>query len=241
MPSARRGRSSEGRAEVRRDLVAAAVHLFTERGYDETTIDDIAVAAGVGRRTFFRYFPSKEDAISPDHETALARVAEVFTTAHPDEPTTSLVLRAGETVFDLYTEDPELSVRRFALTHQVPALRDRESASVDHYRRLFTRHLRGRGENDLRAAVVGASVVAAHNVALREWLAAGAPADGVPGLVERFRSVAALLPGDAALTAVADRLEAAVGRLELAGSANGEPARTTSPRSPSRAAPTSPR
>jgi len=230
MPSARRGRSTEGRAEVRRDLVAAAVHLFTERGYDETTIDDIAVAAGVGRRTFFRYFPSKEDAISPDHETALARVAEVFTTAHPDEPTTSLVLRAGETVFDLYTEDPELSVRRFALTHQVPALRDRESASVDHYRRLFTRHLRGRGENDLRAAVVGASVVAAHNVALREWLAAGAPADGVPGLVERFRSVAALLPGDAALTAVADRLEAAVGRLELAGSDNGEPARTTSPR-----------
>jgi len=78
--------------------------------------------------------------------------------------------------------------------------------------------------------VVGASVVAAHNVALREWLAAGAPADGVPGLVERFRSVAALLPGDAALTAVADRLEAAVGRLELAGSDNGEPARTTSPR-----------
>jgi AcrR family transcriptional regulator len=207
-------RSAEGRAEVRRDLVAAAVRLFTERGYDETTIDDIAVAAGVGRRTFFRYFRSKEDAISPDHETALARVAEVFATAHPDEPTAGLVLRAGETVFDLYTEDPELSVRRFALVHRVPALRDRESASVDHYRRLFIRHLRTRGEDDLRAAVVGASVVAAHNVALREWLAAGAPAAGVPGLVARFRSVAALLPGDPALTTVADRLEAAVGRLE---------------------------
>ena len=103
----------------------------------------------------------------------------MFTSAHPDEPTASLVLRAGETVFDLYTEDPELSVRRFALTHRVPALRDREAASVDHYRRLFTRHLRERRDGgpdaDLRAAVVGASVVAAHNVALREWLAAGAP------------------------------------------------------------------
>ena len=245
MPSARRGRSTEGRAEVRRELVAAAVRLFTERGYDETTIDDIAVAAGVGRRTFFRYFRSKGDAISPDHGTALARVAEVFTSAHPDEPTASLVLRAGETVFDLYTEDPELSVRRFALTHRVPALRDREAASVDHYRRLFIRHLRERRDGgpdaDLRAAVVGASVVAAHNVALREWLAAGAPPDGVPGLVARFRSVAALLPGDPALTTVADRLEAAVGRLELAGSDKWEPARTTSPRSPSRAAPTSPR
>jgi AcrR family transcriptional regulator len=218
MAAARRGRSTKGRAEVRRDLVAAAVRLFTERGYDETTIDDIAVAAGVGRRTFFRYFPSKEDAISPDHETALARAAEVFATAHPDEPTASLALRAGETVFDLYTEDPELSVRRFALTNRVPALRDRESASVDHYRRLFTRHVRARmargPDTELRAAVIGASVAAAHNVALREWLTAGAPADGVPVLVARFRSVAALLPGDPGLTSVADRLEAAIGRLE---------------------------
>jgi AcrR family transcriptional regulator len=245
---ARRGRSAAGRAEVRRELVAAAVTLFTDRGYDETTIDDIATAAGVGRRTFFRYFPSKEDAISPDHEAGLARVAEVFAAAHPDEPTASLVLRAGETVFELYTEDPQLSVRRYALTHRVPALRDRESASVDHYRRLFTRHLReriaregaGQGdadrgdandagaggaggagtdvaggrEADLRAAVVGASVVAAHNVALREWLAAGAPSDGVPGLVARFRSVADLLPAEPGLTTVANRLEAAIGRLE---------------------------
>ena len=218
MAAVRRGRSTEGRAEVRRHLVVAAVRLFTERGYDETTIDDIAVAAGVGRRTFFRYFPSKEDAVSPDHETALARAAEVFATAHPDEPTASLALRAGETVFELYTEDPELSVRRFALTGRVPALRDRESASVDHYRRLFTRRLRERmargPDGELRAAVIGASVAAAHNVALREWLTAGAPADGVPVLVARFRSVAALLPGDPGLTSVADRLEAAIGRLE---------------------------
>jgi AcrR family transcriptional regulator len=220
MTIARRGRSAEGRAEVRRDLVAAAVTLFTDRGYDETTIDDIATSAGVGRRTFFRYFRSKEDAISPDHETGLARVAEVFTTAHPDEPTMSLVLRAGETVFELYTDDPQLSVRRFALTHRVPVLRDRESAGVDHYRRLFTRHLRARlsresgHEGDLRAAVVGASVVAAHNVALREWLTAGAAADGVAGMVGRFRGVADLLPGDPGLTTVTDRLEAAIGRLE---------------------------
>ncbi len=220
MTAARRGRSAEGRAEVRRDLMAAAVTLFTDRGYGETTIDDIATAAGVGRRTFFRYFRSKEDAISPDHDAGLARVAEVFADAHPDEPTTSLVLRAGETVFELYTDDPQLSVRRFALTHRVPALRDRESAGVDHYRRLLTRHLRermsreGRRDGDLHAAVVGASVVAAHNVALREWLSAGGPAAGIGALVARFRSVADLLPGDPGLTAVTDRLEAAICRLE---------------------------
>jgi AcrR family transcriptional regulator len=217
----RRGRSAAGRAELRRDLVAAAVELFHARGYDDTTIDDIAAAAGVGRRTFFRYFRSKEDAISPDHETALARIADVFEAAHPTEPVVVLVLRAGETVFDLYTDDPALSVRRFALTHRVPALRDRESASVDHYRRLFTRHLRQRlaeqPDGELRAAVIGAAVVAAHNVALRTWLAAGAPADGYEACRERFRRVADLLPVDEPpqhLTAVTRRLERAVGRLE---------------------------
>jgi AcrR family transcriptional regulator len=217
----RRGRSAAGRAELRRDLVAAAVELFHARGYDDTTIDDIAGAAGVGRRTFFRYFRSKEDAISPDHEAALARIAEVFEAAHPAEPVAALVLRAGETVFDLYTDDPALSVRRFALTHRVPALRDRESASVDHYRRLFTRHLRQRlaeqRDGELRAAVIGAAVVAAHNVALRTWLAAGAPADGYEVCRERFRRVAELLPVDEPpqhLTAVTRRLERAIGRLE---------------------------
>jgi AcrR family transcriptional regulator len=212
----RRGSSAEGRAEVRRELVAAAARLFDERGYDDTTVDDIAAAAGVGRRTFFRYFPGKEDAISPDHATALARVAEVFAGAHPGEPTVSLVLRAGETVFDLYTADPELSLRRFRVTHRVPALRDRESASVDHYRRLFTRNLRERC-GELRAAVTAAAVVAAHNLALREWLVAGAPDDGGASCRDRFRQVAELLPADPGsdgLHAVARRLEAAADRLE---------------------------
>jgi len=221
--NSRRGRSAEGRAEVRRELVAAAVRLFRTRGYEETTVDDIAAAAGVGRRTFFRYFRSKEDAISPDHEVGLARVAEVFASAHPAEPTAALVLRAGETVFDLYAEDPALSVERFRLTHEVPALRDRESARVDHYRRLFTRQLRerfaGDPDGELRAAVTGAAVVAAHNLALRAWLADGAPADGLEACKERFRRVATMLPGEPAqhdgLHAVTKRLEDAVERLGL--------------------------
>jgi AcrR family transcriptional regulator len=218
----RRGRSPEGRAEVRRELVAAAVRLFRTRGYDETTVDDIAAAAGVGRRTFFRYFPSKEDAISPDHEVGLARIAEVFATAHPTEPTAALVVRAGETVFDLYADDPDLSVERFRLTHEVPALRDRESARVDHYRRLFTRQLRerfaGEEDGDLRAAVTGAAVVAAHNLALRAWLADGGRPDRLDECRARFRKVVDMLPGEPAhgpaLHGVTERLEAAVARLE---------------------------
>ena len=130
------------------------------------------------------------------------------------------MLRAGETVFDLYTEDPPLSVQRFQLTHEVAVLRDRESASVDHYRRLFTRYLRQRFADDpdgeLRAAVIGAAVVAAHNLALRAWLAAGAPEAGLDACREGFRRVADLLPVEQTrhLDSVTRRLEQAVGRLE---------------------------
>ena len=222
--STRRGRSPEGRAEVRRHLVAAAAELFTERGYDETTVDDIAAAAGVGRRTFFRYFLGKEDALSPDHERGLARISEVFSRAHPDEPLPSLALRAAETVFDLYTDDPAVARLRFALVGSVPALRDREAASVHHYRRLFTRELTtrlaGQQDGELRAAVTAAALVAAHNQALRRWLADGAHDAELPGAVEHFRKVAAMLPldqeraGEPDLTDVARRLERAARALE---------------------------
>ncbi|MEQ3550706.1 TetR family transcriptional regulator [Pseudonocardia nematodicida] len=221
----RRGRSPEGRAEVRRELVAAAARLFTERGYDETTVDDIAGAAGVGRRTFFRYFRGKEDALSPDHERGLARIAEVFAGAHPDEPLPSVALRAAETVFDLYTDDVEVARQRFSLVGTVPALRDRESASVHHYRRLLTRELTvrltGYPDGELRAAVTAAALVAAHNQALRRWLADGGRTDEVPAAIEHFRRVAPMLPltppdDDPApdLDAVTRRLERAARALE---------------------------
>lgn len=219
----RRGRSAEGRAEVRRELVAAAATLFGARGYDDTTVDDIATAAGVGRRTFFRYFRGKEDALSPDHELGLARITEVFAGAHPDEPLPGLVLRAGETVFDLYTDDPEVARARFALIREVPALRDREAASVHHYRRLFTRELSPRladePDGELRAAVTAAALVAAHNQALRRWLADGARAADLPSCIAHFRRVAPMLPLPGAtqepdLEDVTRRLERAAHALE---------------------------
>ncbi|MFC7656445.1 TetR family transcriptional regulator [Pseudonocardia benzenivorans] len=80
----RRGRSAAGRAEVRGELVRAALTLFTEKGYDETTVDDVAAAAGVGRRTFFRYFRGKEDAVSPT-----TRPASRASTRSSRRPTTA--------------------------------------------------------------------------------------------------------------------------------------------------------
>jgi AcrR family transcriptional regulator len=57
------GRRARKKAATRRALQEAAARMFDERGYQETTVKDIAAAAGVTERTFFRYFPSKEDLI----------------------------------------------------------------------------------------------------------------------------------------------------------------------------------
>jgi AcrR family transcriptional regulator len=54
-------------------LAEAAVRLFSTRGFESTTIDDVARAAGVSRRSFFRHFKNKEDAAFPDHAERLAR------------------------------------------------------------------------------------------------------------------------------------------------------------------------
>jgi AcrR family transcriptional regulator len=61
--------------DVRARLIEAAFALFEERGYESTTVDQIADRAGVGRTTFFRTFRSKEDVIFPDHEAVLNSIA----------------------------------------------------------------------------------------------------------------------------------------------------------------------
>lgn len=57
------GRREENKQRTRSALEEAAARLFEERGFGATTVRDIAAAAGVGERTFFRYFPSKEDLV----------------------------------------------------------------------------------------------------------------------------------------------------------------------------------
>jgi len=182
--------------DTRARIAAAAFELFAAQGYDNTTVDAIAERAGIARRTFFRYFRSKDDVIFPDHDHLLAEVRR-YLTAIGDVPPVDAVCGGVRLVFRGYVSDAAVSVQRYRLTRSVVPLRDREIASVRRYERAFSKYLYARyvdelGESSaaLRADVVAAAVVAAHNAVLRDWLRAGGTTDPMPALEGAFAWVA---------------------------------------------------
>lgn len=170
----RAGLRERTRRAVRAELSALAVELFLERGYEGTTVEDIAAAAGMSRRSFFRYFPSKEDVVFPDHERCLSDMQAFLARSPEDADPVRRVCDAARLVLGMYAENPAFSVQRYHLTKKVPGLRAYELSVVWRYERALAEYLRGRlgGRPDgiLRADVIAAAVVAAHNNALRSWL-----------------------------------------------------------------------
>ncbi|WPB87816.1 TetR/AcrR family transcriptional regulator [Streptomyces malaysiensis] len=182
---------------ARARLADAAFTLFDERGYEQTTVDDIAERAGVGRTTFFRHYRSEEAVIFPDHDRLLALIRDRLATS---SLSTALVAvsDAVRLVLLHYIDEGDLARRRYALTSKVAALRDREIASVARYQRLFREFISDwmgdpTESASLRAELMAAAVVAAHNHVLRRWLR-GESADPVAEVDEAMREVLALFP-----------------------------------------------
>lgn len=191
--------SGEGGARER--LVEAAFALFDERGFDATTVDDVAERAGVGRTTFFRSFRSKEDVIFPHHE-ALAESVHARLAEGSAATAESTVVEAARLVLHHYLGEGERARTRYRLTRSVPALRAREVAGQQQYLRLYREALHGWfGRDDasaLRAELIAGAVVTAHNHVLRRWLR-GLTDDPEPefdaAMGEVQRMVAAGAPG----------------------------------------------
>ncbi len=191
-PAAPSSAGAVAAVDTRARISAAAFELFAAQGYDSTTVDAVAERAGIARRTFFRYFRSKDDVIFPDHDSLLATVQQQLAVASPLSPVAA-ICGGVRIVFRSYVDDPQVSVQRYRLTRSVSALRDRELASVRRYERMFSKYARERllgelGESGamLQADVLAATVVAAHNAVLREWLRAGGSYDPTDDLEKAF-------------------------------------------------------
>lgn len=158
---------------VKVKLATAALELFEERGYENTTVDDIAERAGVGRTTFFRAFGSKEDVIFPHHEQLQVAVRSRLAAGTPQTAALTVV-EAARLVLVHYLDEGDVARVRYRLTSTVPALRQREIAGMQAYQRLFREFidgwLAGQENAALRAELIAAVVVTAHNYVLRQWL-----------------------------------------------------------------------
>jgi AcrR family transcriptional regulator len=104
------------------EILATALRLFTEQGYDETSIAQIAREAGVSQRTLFRYFGAKEDLIGGDQER-FGRVLADAIGAQPAEAGVWEVLRAGVAAVLALHESREHALARFRLLHGTASLR----------------------------------------------------------------------------------------------------------------------
>ena len=166
------GERTGGRVATR-EVVLASVRLFTEDGFDATTMEGIAAATGVSRRSLFRRFGSKEDILFAEHDELFSTVVR-YLDASPDDPLSS-AFAAARLVLQGYLGDPEITVPRYRLVRAHPRLRDREVAMTARYQAAFSRYLADRQdgggeERSLAAGVAAASLISAHNHVLRGWL-----------------------------------------------------------------------
>jgi len=177
-PSARRNDS-------RRRITHAAMDLFERQGYAATTVDAIAEAAGVSRRTFFHHFASKDAVVFPDHEHLVERV-DAHLRAQPTADPIDALGSALRLVLASYLADPDVALRRYQLTRTTPELREREIAWVQRYQLMFSRYLderwSGAPQGALAADVVAAGASALHNHVLRHWLKGGGRGDAMADL-----------------------------------------------------------
>lgn len=163
---------------VQAELTTIAQDLFVQQGYEGTTVDQIATAAGMSRRTFFRYFPSKDDLVIGKYDLFGDRLAEAMDARPPEEPVWESLRRTFDIVLD-YVQDEQQRARNDAMERIVQSTPQLKAAYLEKLQRsqdlLVNRvSLRVSGQpaapsDPQPAAIVGAAFACMH-AARSAWL-----------------------------------------------------------------------
>ncbi|GAA1848752.1 TetR/AcrR family transcriptional regulator [Asanoa iriomotensis] len=159
---------AQRRADTQRTIQAHAVRLFTERGYDATTVADVAEAAGVSPMTVYRHFPTKEDLVLVDQHRELA--AERVAAAPAGQPLVRRIGRALVESADVLTGDGDerFLLARLRLMISTPALRAKHLDSHYALQQAIVDALEPGGDTFHAQAAAGACLAAMHT-ALMRW------------------------------------------------------------------------
>jgi AcrR family transcriptional regulator len=155
--------------EAGKRLMRAAFDLFEERGYDNTTVTEIAARAGLTKRTFFRYFADKREVLFAGfghlQDAMVGAVAAAPASAGPLE-VLDAALEAGS---DFFGEGPELARRRRRIIAANPELQERELIKLAALAAALAQALRARGVGDPTALLSAEAGVTVLRVALERW------------------------------------------------------------------------
>ncbi|MEU8160613.1 TetR family transcriptional regulator [Micromonospora parva] len=161
--------------DARGRLEAAAFELFRERGFEQTTVADIAARAGLDKRTFYRLFGDKREALF----SGSGRVEEVLvqavteTDAGPFEAVVAAFRRVAE---ELFADRLELVRARQAIIESSPELQERELRKTGSLAAAVTAALRARGLDETTATLATESGATVFRVAYARWVAPGSDA-----------------------------------------------------------------
>ncbi|MEV0715411.1 helix-turn-helix domain-containing protein [Asanoa sp. NPDC050611] len=189
MPDQQPTLRAQRRAETQRTIQAHAVRLFSTRGYDATTVADVAEAAGVSPMTVYRHFPTKEDLVLVDQHREL--VAERVAASSAGQPLVSRIGRALVESADVLTEGGARTflLARLRLMISTPALRARHLDSHYALQQAIVDALGAETGPAFHAQAAAAACLAAMHTALIRW----AEDDGrseLPDLIEEALTAA---------------------------------------------------
>lgn len=170
---------------TRRAIQTEALRLFAEKGFDVTTIEEIAACAEVAPRTFFRYFRSKDEVVFwSEYQPMLAG----FVDARPEHEPAVTALHRGivNGLAAFYDQDRELLLERITLAFRTPSLhprlRQQQAEWAVGVAGILADRL-GMSADDLEVRTVAAATAAAMFVAIEEWQARDGHED-LAGLID---------------------------------------------------------
>lgn len=181
MQEATGGWRERKRAQTRQSIIDAALARFLDHGFDGATVQQIAADAGISPRTFFHYFPSKEDVVLADHDARLGRLRQLLAQRPPDEAPLQAVRGALLEVADDYLAERDRLLVGARIMMGAPTVLARSLERQTHWEEAIAEVVAQRlgvdVVHDVRPRLVAAVTLAAMRVSRRAWLAGGGTDD----------------------------------------------------------------
>lgn len=178
-------------------LAEAALELFGERGFEQTTVEDIAVRAGLTKRTFFRYFTDKREVLFSGGEQLRAVIVNALAAAPASASPLAALTLGLEAAADVIQAREAFSRRRQRAIASSVELQERELLKMAKIAADLAEGLRARGVEEPSASVLAEAAAGVFRVAFERWVEGDGDGDGARELRDHVRE------GFAALRAVA--------------------------------------